>query len=103
VPLYEYHCASCGGFELIQKFSDPPLKKCPRCGKRVKKQLSAPAIQFKGTGWYITDYARKSAAASDSAPAAGADGKPAAVAKADAAEKPEAGKKAAAPKGRSSA
>ncbi|HJS57046.1 MAG TPA: FmdB family zinc ribbon protein [Vicinamibacteria bacterium] len=60
MPLYEYECASCGTFELIQRFSDPPLTRCPKCAGRVQKLLSAPAIQFKGTGWYITDYARKS-------------------------------------------
>jgi putative FmdB family regulatory protein len=60
VPLYEYQCAECGRFEIIQKFSDALLKQCPTCGKEVHKLLSAPAIQFKGTGWYITDYARKS-------------------------------------------
>src|SRR5215470_15912796 len=59
VPLYEYQCPKCGRFELIQKFSDAPLEKCPTCGSEVQKLLSAPAIQFKGTGWYITDYARK--------------------------------------------
>jgi putative FmdB family regulatory protein len=63
VPLYEYQCARCGRFEQIQKFSDPPLTACPTCGQEVHKLLSAPAIQFKGTGWYITDYARKSAGA----------------------------------------
>jgi putative FmdB family regulatory protein len=60
VPLYEYQCARCGRFELILKFSDPPLLACPTCGGEVQKLFSAPAIQFKGTGWYITDYARKS-------------------------------------------
>jgi putative FmdB family regulatory protein len=59
VPLYEYQCAQCGRFELIQKFSDEPLRACPTCGKEVQKLLSSPAIQFKGSGWYITDYARK--------------------------------------------
>jgi putative FmdB family regulatory protein len=58
--LYEYQCASCGRFEVIQKFSDAALSACPTCGAEVQKLLSAPAIQFKGTGWYITDYARKS-------------------------------------------
>jgi putative FmdB family regulatory protein len=60
VPLYEYQCPKCGRFELIKKFSDEPLAKCPTCGSEVQKLLSAPAIQFKGTGWYVTDYARKS-------------------------------------------
>jgi putative FmdB family regulatory protein len=60
VPLYEYQCPKCGRFELIQKFSDGPLTTCPTCGSEVQKLPSAPAIQFKGTGWYITDYARKS-------------------------------------------
>lgn len=60
MPLYEYQCPQCGRFELIQKFSDPPLASCPTCSSGVEKLLSAPAIQFKGTGWYITDYARKS-------------------------------------------
>ena len=60
MPLYEYQCAACGRFELIQKFSDAPLSACPTCGGEVQKLLSAPAIQFKGTGWYVTDYARKS-------------------------------------------
>jgi putative FmdB family regulatory protein len=60
LPLYEYECATDGTFERMQKFSDPPLTACPTCGGPVEKLLSAPAIQFKGTGWYVTDYARKS-------------------------------------------
>jgi putative FmdB family regulatory protein len=59
LPLYEYQCPKCGRFELIRKFSDETVTKCPTCGSEVQKLLSAPAIQFKGTGWYITDYARK--------------------------------------------
>ena len=61
MPLYEYRCESCGErFEVIQKFSDPPPDACTKCGKGpVVRQLSSPAIQFKGTGWYITDYAQK--------------------------------------------
>jgi putative FmdB family regulatory protein len=60
MPMYEYQCAACGHrFERIRKFSDPPIDECPNCGERkVQKLLSSPAIQFKGTGWYITDYAR---------------------------------------------
>ena len=61
MPLYEYQCDACAHrFEVIQKFSDAPVDVCPKCGGQVKKLLSSPAIQFKGTGWYITDYARKS-------------------------------------------
>ena len=60
MPLYEYHCDACGRqFELIRKFSDPPLEKCPHCGSTVRKLFSSPAIQFKGSGFYITDYAKK--------------------------------------------
>ena len=60
MPLYEYQCESCAKrFERIQKFSDPPIETCPTCGGKVKKLLSSPAIQFKGSGWYITDYAGK--------------------------------------------
>ena len=60
MPLYEYACDACDHrFEVILKFSDPPVEVCPKCGGRVRKLLSSPAIQFKGTGWYITDYARK--------------------------------------------
>jgi len=60
MPLYEYRCLSCGHtFDAIQKFSDPPLKTCPECGKKVEKCVSSPAIQFKGSGFYITDYTNK--------------------------------------------
>ena len=63
MPLYEYQCERCGErFEKIQKFSDPPVDTCPKCGGGpVHKLIAAPAFQFKGTGWYITDYARKNA------------------------------------------
>ena len=59
MPLYEYECANGHRFEVIVKFSDPPLETCPTCGAPVHKLMSSPAFQFKGTGWYITDYARK--------------------------------------------
>ena len=60
MPLYEYACDACGHrWEVIQKFSDPPLEKCPKCGAPVHKLQSAPAFQLKGSGWYITDYAKK--------------------------------------------
>lgn len=60
MPLYEYKCRKCAlVHEVIQKVSDPPPAECPECGGRLKKVLSAPAIQFKGSGFYITDYAKK--------------------------------------------
>ena len=60
MPLYEYECEVCANrFEQIQKFSDPPVEKCPACGGTVHKLMSLAAIQFKGSGWYVTDYARK--------------------------------------------
>jgi putative FmdB family regulatory protein len=61
MPLYEYRCESCDHqFEVIQKFSDPPIAVCPKCAAGpVVKLMSSPAFQFKGSGWYITDYARK--------------------------------------------
>jgi putative FmdB family regulatory protein len=59
MPLYEYQCDACEHrFEVIQKFSDSPIDKCPKCGGGVHKLQSAPAFQFKGTGWYVTDYAK---------------------------------------------
>jgi putative FmdB family regulatory protein len=71
VPLYEYQCDACGcRFEVIQKFSDSAVEVCKECGKGpVHRLLSSPAIQFKGTGWYITDYAQKGK--SDSASTSG--------------------------------
>src|SRR5712671_659901 len=60
MPLYEYECKKCGHrFEKIQKFSDKMVKKCPECGGQVEQMISAPAVQFKGSGWYVTDYAKK--------------------------------------------
>lgn len=59
MPIYEYVCQSCGKkTEVLQGFKDKPLKICPHCGGKLKKAISAPAIQFKGSGWYVTDYAR---------------------------------------------
>ncbi len=84
MPLYEYQCDACRHrFERIQKFSDPPVDVCPQCGRGpVQKLLSSPAIQFKGSGWYVTDYAKKSSGeskdgkpAKDSKDGAGAAGK----------------------------
>jgi putative FmdB family regulatory protein len=61
VPLYEYRCTKCGNtFEKIQKFSDPLETQCRQCGSQVEQVISPPAVQFKGAGWYVTDYAKKS-------------------------------------------
>jgi putative FmdB family regulatory protein len=65
MPLYEYQCTACGHrFEVIRKFSDAPLTECPRCQGQVEKLISSPAFHLKGTGWYATDYAKKSDSAS---------------------------------------
>src|ERR1700756_1359871 len=67
MPLYEYQCKKCHHrFERIQKFSDPHVKKCPDCGGPVEQVLSAPAVQFKGSGWYVTDYAKKASSGTTS-------------------------------------
>ena len=59
MPLYEYECKKCGRrVEKIQKFSDPPLTVCEKCGGEIEQLISSPAIQFKGSGWYVTDYAK---------------------------------------------
>lgn len=74
MPLYEYQCEACGNrFEKIVKFSDPPIETCPECGGTVQKLLSSPAIQFKGSGWYITDYAKKSSSKDSSGSETSAD------------------------------
>ena len=68
MPLYEYQCEGCGKqFEVIQKFSDPPLTRHESCGGSVYRLLSAPALQFKGSGWYVNDYAKSSKPESDGA------------------------------------
>lgn len=68
MPLYEYRCKNCEHqFEKIQSFSAPEEKECPQCGGPVEKLLSAPAVQFKGTGWYVTDYAGKGSGSKKSA------------------------------------
>lgn len=77
MPLYEYECDACGHrFEVIQKYADPPIHICPACGGSVQKLLSSPAIQFKGSGWYITDYARAGKTDGDKASQAKTDGTP---------------------------
>ena len=69
MPLYEYKCTKCGRHtEKIENVDGPHLKKCPHCGGKVEPLLSAPAIQFKGSGWYVTDYAKKSASGDSEKP-----------------------------------
>lgn len=73
MPLYEYQCDACGGrIERIRKFSDPPLDEpCPTCGGHLTKLLSSPAIQFKGAGWYVTDYAKSGSSGGSKSDSAG--------------------------------
>lgn len=59
MPIYEYHCSKCGDFETMQRMSDKPLTQCPTCRRKVTKLISSTTFQLKGSGWYITDYARK--------------------------------------------
>jgi putative FmdB family regulatory protein len=79
MPLYEYRCAACEQrFEVIRKFSDPELEVCTLCGKGpVQRLLSSPAIQFKGSGWYITDYSQKGKSSESAIKSDGAGAKPA--------------------------
>ena len=84
MPLYEYQCDDCGErFERIRKFSDPPLDEpCPKCGGPIRKLISSPAIQFKGKGWYVTDYAKSGSSEgskSESSSEAGGKDKPSAA------------------------
>ncbi len=78
MPLYEYKCVKCGHrFEKIENHSAPQTRKCPKCGSKAERQITASAIQFKGSGWYVTDYAGKGAApASSEGSAEGAASKP---------------------------
>jgi putative FmdB family regulatory protein len=72
VPIYEYRCEKCGKhLEALQQVSEPPLTTCPDCSGELKKLLSAPAFQFKGSGWYVTDYAGKSGGGTDEKAASG--------------------------------
>ena len=88
MPLYEYKCDACGArFEMIRKFSDPPLDQCSVCGKGpVEKLVSSPAFHLKGSGWYATDYAKKSEAGSSTASSSSEKGDKTATA-----EKPDSG------------
>jgi putative FmdB family regulatory protein len=75
MPNYEYLCQKCGHrFEQIRKFSDRQLRKCPECGGVIEQVISAPAVQFKGSGWYVTDYPKKGAGSAGSSSSASSDG-----------------------------
>ncbi len=75
MPLYEYQCTRCEHrFEKLQRFSDPPVEECPACGGPVSQLLSPPALQFKGSGWYVTDYAKKNSSPAPSTPGNGKSG-----------------------------
>ncbi len=103
MPLYEYKCQKCAHrFEKIENVSAATIKKCPKCGGRAVRQFAAPAIQFKGSGWYVTDYGGKSSATSASeksgdsgaaAPAKAAESKPESSEKTEKSEKSSAKKK----------
>ena len=76
MPLYEYKCVKCGHrFEKIERLSAPTTQKCPKCGKKAERQLSSPAIQFKGSGWYVTDYGGKKGAPSSESSGDGSSAK----------------------------
>ena len=86
MPTYEYRCEHCGDFEESQRIVDPPLERCPKCRRKVRRLISNTSFQLKGTGWYVTDYARgssngvgggkkESASTSDSSTTAGSDTK----------------------------
>ena len=108
MPIYEYRCAKCGDFEVMQKITEKALRKCPTCKGKVVKLLSNTAFQLKGTGWYVTDYAGKSktgsgesksegtssepSKSSDSAPAAASEGN-----KSEGSKKAKSGDKGSAP------
>jgi putative FmdB family regulatory protein len=62
MPIYEYRCEHCGDFEEMQRITDPPLARCPKCRRKVKRLISHTSFQLKGTGWYVTDYARSGGA-----------------------------------------
>ena len=75
MPNYEYLCKNCGHrFEQIRKFSDKQLRKCPECGGVIEQVISAPAVQFKGSGWYVTDYPKKGAGSGASSASSSSEG-----------------------------
>jgi putative FmdB family regulatory protein len=76
MPIYEYQCQKCGTFEATQRITDKPLAKCPNCKGKVKKLISNTSFQLKGTGWYVTDYARKGQNGDAKSDAKASDAKP---------------------------
>lgn len=96
MPIYEYQCEACGKrMEKLQRLSDPPCKKCPTCGGTLRKLISSPAIQFKGNGFYITDYAKKNSPSEEKKHRSAAESKPEPKSEKKAESKPEAGSSAA--------
>ena len=73
MPIYEYECRKCGNFEVTQRITENALRKCPKCKGKVSRLLSAPSIQFKGSGWYVTDYASKNRGGGESKKGEGSD------------------------------
>ena len=73
MPIYEYECRKCGTFEVTQRITEAPLRRCPKCKGKVSRLLSAPSIQFKGSGWYVTDYASKGRGKSESSESKSSD------------------------------
>jgi putative FmdB family regulatory protein len=61
MPIYEYRCEKCGDFEEMQRITDPPLARCPKCRAKIRRLISSTSFQLKGSGWYVTDYARSGA------------------------------------------
>jgi putative FmdB family regulatory protein len=85
MPIYEYRCHRCGDFEVMQRITEQPLARCPTCNGEVKRLISNTSFQLKGSGWYITDYARKQKPAKEGekAPAEAKNGKSSAAEKTD--------------------
>ena len=83
MPIYEYHCSRCGDFEVMQRISERPLRICPTCRRKVTKLISNTTFHLKGSGWYITDYARKGAADADGGAEKKSDDKPKSETKAE--------------------
>ena len=92
MPIYEYKCRRCGDFEVTQRITGKPLSRCPTCKAKVKKLISNTSFQLKGSGWYITDYARKDKTTKEKSPRAEAKGDGKAASSAGSAEKSSAEK-----------